>query len=85
MEFFDVIDETGKVTGEIISREKAHREGALHRSVHVWVIREKEGKTEVLLQKRSEEKESFPGMYDTSSAGHVSEGEEVLSSALHRH
>ena len=82
MELFDVIDETGKATGDIVSREEAHRKGVIHRSVHVWVIREKEGKTEVLLQKRSEEKESFPGMYDTSSAGHVLAGEEVLSSAL---
>ena len=82
MEFFDVIDEAGKATGEIVSREEAHRKGVLHRSVHVWVIREKEGRTEVLLQKRSKEKESFPGMYDTSSAGHVSAEEEALSSAL---
>ena len=82
MEFFAVIDETGTATGEIVSREEAHRKGVLHRSVHVWVIREEEGRTEVLLQKRSEEKESFPGMYDTSSAGHVSAGEEALSSAL---
>ncbi len=82
MELFDVIDETGKATGEIVSREEAHRKGVLHRSVHVWVIREKEGGAEVLLQKRSEEKESFPGMYDTSSAGHVSAGEEALFSAL---
>ena len=82
MEFFDVIDETGKATGEVVSRDEAHGKGVLHRSVHVWVIREKEGRTEVLLQKRSEEKESFPGMYDTSSAGHVSAEEEALSSAL---
>ena len=81
MEFFDVIDEAGRPTGEVVSREEAHRKGVLHRSVHVWVIREKEGRTEILLQKRSEEKESFPGMYDTSSAGHVSAGEDVLSSA----
>ena len=28
------------------------------------------------------EKESFPGMYDTSSAGHIPAGEEPLPSAL---
>ena len=31
---------------------------------------------------RSMEKESFPGLYDTSSAGHIPAGEEPLPSAL---
>ena len=33
-------------------------------------------------QKRSEEKDSFPGMYDTSSAGHIPAGDEPPASAL---
>ena len=37
---------------------------------------------DILLQKRSEEKDSFPGMYDTSSAGHIPAGDEPLQSAL---
>ena len=36
----------------------------------------------MLLQKRSLNKDSFPGLYDTSSAGHVPAGSEVLPSAL---
>lgn len=82
MEFFDVVDETGKPTGEIISRDKAHDKGVLHKSVHIWVIREKGGTPEVLLQRRSDVKESFPGMFDTSSAGHVSAGEDAVTSAV---
>lgn len=82
MEYFDIIDETGKLTGEIISRNEAHNKGILHRSVHIWVIREKDGRTEILLQKRSDDKESFPGMFDTSSAGHVSAGEDAITSAV---
>ncbi len=82
MELFDVIDETGKPTGKIISRDEAHNKGVLHRSVHIWVIREQDGMTEVLLQKRSDKKESFPGMFDTSSAGHVSAGEDAVTSAI---
>jgi len=82
MEFLDIVDESGQPTGETISRQEAHSRGILHRTAHVWVIREANGRTEILLQKRSEEKESFPGMFDTSSAGHIPAGEEPLPSAL---
>ncbi len=82
MEYLDICDENGFPAGKTIDRETAHREGILHRTAHVWVVREKEGKTQILLQKRSMEKDSFPGLYDTSSAGHVPAGEEPLPSAV---
>lgn len=82
MEYLDVCDEKGQPTGGIVSRDKAHRDGIRHRTAHVWVIREEKGQIQVLLQKRSANKESFPGMYDTSSAGHISAGCEPLDSAL---
>ena len=82
MEYLDVCDEKGQPAGGIVSREKAHRDGIRHRTAHVWVIREEEGRIQILLQKRSANKESFPGMYDTSSAGHIPAGCEPLDSAL---
>ena len=82
MEYFDICAESGLPTGEVVSREIAHQQGILHRSVHIWIVREEAGRTQVLLQKRSQEKDSYPGMYDTSSAGHISAGEEPLPSAL---
>ena len=63
MEYFDIVDEAGQPTGEIISRDKAHQKGILHRTAHVWLVKEKPDGYDILLQKRSEEKESFPGMY----------------------
>lgn len=45
-------------------------------------VREKGDKTEVLLQKRAMNKDSFPGRYDTSSAGHIQAGDEPLESAV---
>lgn len=81
-EYLDIVNENGIPTGEIISRDDAHRDGILHRTAHVWVVREWEGRTQILLQKRGMEKESFPGLYDTSSAGHIPAGEEPLESAL---
>ena len=82
MELFDVCNELGEPTGEIVSREEAHRDGILHRTSHVWILREKDGRKQVLLQKRSMQKDSYPGLYDTSSAGHIPAGEEPLLSAL---
>ena len=82
MEYLDIVTQTGEPTGRTVSRQEAHRQGILHRTAHVWVVRKKDPGYDILLQKRSEEKESFPGMYDTSSAGHIPAGEEPLSSAL---
>lgn len=82
MEYLDICEENGLPTGRTVSRDEAHREGILHRTAHVWIVRKAEGRHQVLLQKRSMEKESFPGFYDTSSAGHIPAGVEPLPSAL---
>ena len=82
MEYLDIVDEAGIPTGRTVSRQEAHAEGILHRTAHVWIVRKVNGRTEILLQKRSGEKDSFPGLYDTSSAGHIPAGEEPLPSAL---
>ena len=82
MEFFDICDESGAPIGEIIERGAAHRDGVPHRTAHVWILRRGAAGTEVLLQKRSACKDSYPGMYDTSSAGHIPAGCGPLASAL---
>jgi len=82
MEILDVVDERGDPTGETVEREKAHEEGIMHRTSHVWLLRKKQGKVQVLLQKRSEAKESFPGCYDVSSAGHLPAGMGFIESAI---
>ena len=82
MEVIDICDEKGFPTGSTIDRDIAHRDGILHRTAHVWVVRENPSGYDILLQKRSMEKESFPGLYDTSSAGHIPAGQEPIDSAL---
>ncbi|MDO4344642.1 MAG: NUDIX domain-containing protein [Eubacteriales bacterium] len=82
MEWLDVVDENGIPTGEIVERTRAHLEGIRHRTAHVWVMREREGGVEVLLQKRSACKDSHPGCYDISSAGHIPAGVDFIPSAL---
>ena len=76
MEIFDIVDEKGIPTGETIERTQAHEKGVRHRTAHIWIVREQDGKAQLLLQKRSAEKDSFPGRFDTSSAGHIQAGDE---------
>ena len=82
MEYFDIVDENGLPTGKTVSREEAHQKGIPHRTSHVWIVRPSDTGYDILLQKRSEEKDSFPGMFDTSSAGHIPAGDEPLPSAI---
>ena len=83
MELFDIRTSDGAVTGVVRERSIAHMDGSLHGTAHIWVLRLKgDGKFDVLLQKRSMEKDGFPGFYDTSSAGHIPAGEDYLESAV---
>lgn len=82
MEIFDIVDEQGLPTGETVERETAHARGIRHRTAHVWLLRKKAGRLQILLQKRSEDKDSFPGCYDISSAGHIPAGVDFVPSAL---
>lgn len=82
MEWLDIVDETGAPTGEIIEREQAHAHGVRHRTSHVWISRRHEGQVQILLQKRSLNKDSHPGEYDISSAGHIPAGVDFIPSAL---
>ncbi len=82
MEMFDIVDELGRPAGETVSREKAHAEGIRHRTAHVWIVRVGGRDVEVLLQKRSMNKDSFPGQCDTSSAGHIPAGDQPRASAI---
>ena len=61
----------------VVTREVAHRYGYLHGTVHLWIYRLSQDATgvDVLLQRRSENKESYPGCLDISSAGHMSAGQ----------
>ena len=82
MELFDLLDEDGRPNGIVQERGVVHREGSLHGTVHIWVVRMTEGGIEVLLQKRSADKDSNPGCLDISSAGHIQAGAGVMESAL---
>lgn len=83
MELFDVRNPDGSPSGIVRERGIVHREGSLHATAHIWVVRENDKSGyDVLLQKRSACKDSNPGFYDISAAGHLPAGDDYLPSAV---
>lgn len=82
MEMLDIVDKFGNPTGEVVERSIAHRDGVMHRTSHVWILRRHEGSIQILLQMRSSDKDAFPGCYDISSAGHIPAGVDYIPSAI---
>jgi len=77
-EILEIVDIEGK-TISIAPRLQLHSQTyLLHKVVHVLVFNT-EG--ELLLQKRSKNKDIFPGKWDTSVGGHVLPGENILDAA----
>lgn len=83
LELFDILNEDGTKSGIVRERGVAHREGSLHGTAHIWIVRKNQKSGyDVLLQKRSACKDSNPGCYDISSAGHISAGGDPLNTAV---
>ncbi|KAL1205596.1 Nudix hydrolase 3 [Cardamine amara subsp. amara] len=78
-EHFDVLTKSGEKTGVSKPRGEIHRDGDYHRAVHVWIF--VESTQQLLLQLRSDNKDSWPGQWDISSAGHISAGDPSIISA----
>lgn len=76
-----MVDEDGEPTGEVVSRARAHEEGIPHRTAHVWLVRMRDGRPQILLQQRAARK-SHPLCFDISSAGHIPAGVGYVDSAL---
>lgn len=74
----NIIDKNGKIIKEE-SRKKIHKKGLLHKEIHVLIYNNKK---EILFQKRSKNKDTFPNLLDISVGGHVNIGEDYLSAAL---
>lgn len=78
MELLDVINEKGKII-DTKDRKQIYMDGNLHRTVHIWVINSNK---ELLVQKRSPKKDTYPDLWAISTAGHVKAGEASIESAL---
>jgi isopentenyldiphosphate isomerase len=70
-EIFDVVDEADQIIGQA-TRSEVHARKLRHRAVHILLFNEA---GELFIQKRSENKDTFPGRQDSSASGHLSSGE----------
>lgn len=77
-EIFDIVNERDEVVGQN-TRSEVHARGLLHRAVHVLVFN---SRGEIFLQKRSMKKDRQPGVWDSSSSGHVDSGEHYDETAI---
>ena len=79
IELIDLLTPDGLPTGLTKPKADVHRDGDWHRAAHLWIV---DGHGRVLLQRRAEVKESWPGLWDVSVAGHVNAGEGAREAAV---
>jgi isopentenyldiphosphate isomerase len=77
-EWIDIVDERDEVTGRATRREMRSR-NLLHRNIAVLCLN---SAGHVYVQRRSESKDLFPGMYDTFVGGVVTAGESYDACAV---
>lgn len=71
-EKIDVLNDAGLRTGEVLERDAIHRYGHIHRAVHLYLFNQT---GQLLLQKRTENADHYPGLFSISVAGHIEAGE----------
>ena len=76
-EIFDVVDENDKTIGKA-SREECHKKGLLHRIAHILVLN---SKGDLLVQKRTQTMDTYPGLWSSSASGHVKSGDDYSETA----
>ena len=77
----EIIDQYNYIGEKIgtVDKEIAHQKGLWHKSVHVWILNDK---NEILLQYRCADKKLYPNTWDVSFAGHISAGESSIDAVI---
>ncbi len=75
MEYVDVLNEFGEKTGIVKERSVAKKDNDYTLGVHVWILNSNK---HILLQKRSQNKHTCPGMWDMTG-GRVRAGESSVN------
>jgi isopentenyldiphosphate isomerase len=78
-ELLEVRTVFGEPTGVTKPREAIHTDGDWHLAAFVWVF---DAARRILLQRRSLDKDAWPGCWDASAAGHVAAGESAVEAAV---
>ena len=77
-EFFDIVNDVNEVIGQE-ARRIVHKTGLWHRGVHVFLFTP-DGR--LLVQKRSQNRDTFPGRLDCSVSEHLKVGESYFDGAV---
>ncbi|MBD3387495.1 MAG: NUDIX domain-containing protein [Candidatus Altiarchaeales archaeon] len=77
-EFFDIVDDDDNVVGRA-GRQEAHDNHLLHRSVQFFIF---DPENRILVNRRSQGKEFFAGMWSIVLGGHVPSGESYYDAVV---
>ncbi len=66
-ENLEIVDENDEVIG-LESRTKVHKEGLLHREIHIFFLTPQ---GEIIFQHRAKDKDTYPDKLDATVGGHV--------------
>lgn len=78
MEILNIVNENDEVVGED-TRENIHKKGLLHREINVFVLNKKK---EIMFQKRTKDKDTYPGLLGSSVGGHLEIGDNYEQAAI---
>ncbi|WP_456408690.1 NUDIX domain-containing protein [Caldithrix abyssi] len=73
-EYFDIVDPQGRILGSAPRSAVHGNPQLLHPTVHIHILN-RQG--QLYLQKRSQNKDLYPGFWDTAVGGHVRHGEAI--------
>lgn len=77
-ELLNIVDDNDQIIGAE-SREKIHKDGLLHREVHVYFFTPR---GELIFQHRAKDKDTFPDLLDATVGGHVEIGHSYEETAV---
>lgn len=78
LEMLEVVDENDNVIG-LETREKVHKEGLLHREIHIWFLTPN---GDMVFQHRAKDKDTYPDKLDATVGGHVEPGMSYEETAI---
>ncbi|MHB8651570.1 MAG: NUDIX domain-containing protein [Minisyncoccota bacterium] len=70
IDMLEVVNQNDEVIG-LETRGKVHRDGLLHREVHIWFMTPNR---EIIFQHRAKDKDTYPDKLDATVGGHVDPG-----------
>jgi len=76
---YEVLDEHGHKTGQLLDRQTIHSQQLWHETVNVWVIN---NRGELLMQLRAPGVELAPDVWDVTVGTHLRPGEDPVEAAI---